>query len=85
MAINRKSDAARPQSLPQEIWLMVSNGQLQPVDPNSSCTVPQRMEPEPQANGDNEQLSAQGYIPHTELYGGLWSNASTPTRQVELS
>lgn len=21
-----------------------------------------------------EQLSAQGYIPHTELYGGLWSN-----------
>ena len=23
---------------------------------------------------DNEQLSAQGYVPHTELYGGLWSN-----------
>lgn len=23
------------------------------------------------------QLSAQGYIPHTELYSGLWSNVST--------
>ena len=25
-------------------------------------------------NIDGEQLSAQGYVPHTELYGGLWSN-----------
>lgn len=24
----------------------------------------------------NAQLSAQGYIPHTELYSGLWSNVS---------
>jgi hypothetical protein len=27
----------------------------------------------------NPQLSAQGYVPHTELYTGLWSNVSSST------
>jgi hypothetical protein len=33
-------------------------------------------DPESPTNAVDPQLSAQGYIPHTELYGGLWSNVS---------
>jgi hypothetical protein len=34
------------------------------------------LEPESPTNAVDPQLSAQGYVPHTELYGGLWSNVS---------
>lgn len=30
----------------------------------------------------DEQLSAQGYIPHTELYSGLWSNVGSLPSQL---
>ena len=33
---------------------------------------------------DGEQLSAQGYVPHTELYGGLWSNVRYPDPLLHL-
>lgn len=36
------------------------------------------------ANYLDPQLSAQGYIPHTELYSGLWSNVSVPLLCVGL-
>ena len=62
--------------VPRKIWKAKLNGQLQPVD-KIICADSPPVKEEPQANGDGEQLSAQGYIPHTELYGGLWSNVSS--------
>ena len=61
--------------IPRYIWRQKLNGLLQPVD-NIVSAGSEHVKEEPQANGDGEQLSAQGYIPHTELYGGLWSNVS---------
>jgi hypothetical protein len=58
--------------LPRTIWTLKLNGQLQA--PKQNLLLGGLLEQEPEADGDGEQLSAQGYIPHTELYGGLWSN-----------
>ena len=84
------------ESLPRRLWREAACGELQPIDniitPEINTQPPKT---ESQANEDNEQLSAQGYIPHTELYGGLWSNASlvvpsvyaqlTPQRSTKAS
>ena len=76
-ATKRNSQPEAPHEfIPRYIWRQKLNGLLQPVG-NIVCADSKHVkEEEPQANGDGEQLSAQGYIPHTELYGGLWSNAS---------
>jgi hypothetical protein len=77
----RSSPANVEQSTSQKLWQHAVNGTLEPT-PHTFVypayqEIPVKSE-EDETNPDGEQLSAQGYVPHTELYGGLWSNVSLP-------
>jgi hypothetical protein len=74
MPTRRKSASAEPvQSGPQKIWRLKLKGHFE-SKAEQLCASSEPVKREQEANGDDDQLSAQGYIPHTELYGGLWSN-----------
>jgi hypothetical protein len=78
----RSSPANVEQSTPQKIWQHAANGTLEPTPDDFVYPVYQEIpvkSDEDEANPDDEQLSAQGYVPHAELYGGLWSNVSLAT------